>query len=191
MDKLSQKTVNETESTGTLLSPQERLVCEQLTAGQPPFSQRALSLLAIDAGATQTAAAQQSGQTVGQVRYWLSKFRKNRMGIFPGELLPQSEPEPPLSQQLPDQPPVPESLALDQPVKQDKVGEESNGTTAEVKPVRKGKGKIKKKSKKIKASKGATEKAQEKKKQKKAKKGKRKQDKKKPSGKKQGKKKKG
>jgi len=41
-----------------LLEPQEKLVCEKIAAGQPPYSQRALSLLAIDASATQTTAAE-------------------------------------------------------------------------------------------------------------------------------------
>lgn len=197
MDELSQKPEKEKGSTGMLLEPQERLVCEQLAAGQSPYNLRAQSLLAIDEGATQTAAAQRSGQTVGQVRYWFSKFRKSRMDIFPEELLPQPEPELLSSQQLPDQPPVREALDLDQPVKQDTVGEKSKDTAAEagaeVEPVKKGKGKKKKKSKKAKATKKAQGK-EKKKKSKKAKKGKKKKkkkDKKKPSGKKQGKKKKG
>jgi len=144
-----------------LLKPKERLVCEQLTAGQPPYSQRAVSLLALDASATQTAAAHQSGQTVGQVRYWLGKFRKNRMGIFPEELLPQSEPERLPSQELPDQPTAPEGMDLDQPGKQDTAGEQPKGATAEAaaetgaaaERVKKGKAKSKKKSKKNKAAK--------------------------------------
>jgi hypothetical protein len=152
-DEPGQKLKKEKESTVMLLKPKERLVCEQLTAGQPPYSQRAVSLLALDAGATQTAAAHQSGQTVGQVRYWLGKFRKNRMGIFPEELLPQSEPERLLSQELPDQPTAPEGMDLDQPGKQDTAGEQPKGATAEAERVKKGKAKSKKKSKKNKAAK--------------------------------------
>ena len=96
MDDMSKKRENDQESPGMLLGPQERLICEQLVAGQPPYSQRAQSLLAIDAGATQKTAAQQSGLTVGQVSYWLSKFRKQGMSIFPEKLLLQIEPEPPI-----------------------------------------------------------------------------------------------
>jgi hypothetical protein len=71
------------EPSGNLLGPQEKLILEQIAAGGPPHSQRAQSLLAIDAGVTQKIAALQSGQTVGQVSYWLGKFRRDRIGIFP------------------------------------------------------------------------------------------------------------
>ena len=103
MDDLSNIHENDKDPSGNLLGPQEKLILEQIAAGQPPHSQRAQSLLAIDAGVTQKIAALQSGQTVRQVSYWLSKFRKDRMGIFPEELLsqPGSELPPPL--QLPGQ----------------------------------------------------------------------------------------
>jgi len=52
------------------------------------------------------------------------------MSIFPDELLARSEPEPLPSQQLPDQPPVPEALDPDQLVKQDTVEEKSEGVLA-------------------------------------------------------------
>ncbi len=96
MDDLSDKRENENEKTGNLLDPQERLILEQIATGGPPHSQRAQSLLTIDAGVTQKTAALQSGQTVGQVSYWLGKFRREGMSIFPKELLHQVEPEPPL-----------------------------------------------------------------------------------------------
>jgi len=82
-DELYQEQPEEKQSSGKLLSPAERVVCEQVSGGTAPFSQRALALLALDAGATQKEAAQQAGQTVGQVRYWLGKFRKERLAIFP------------------------------------------------------------------------------------------------------------
>ena len=103
MDDLSKKRENDKESQGMLLGSQERLICEQIAAGQPPYSQRAQSLLAVDVGVTQKTAAQQSGQTVGQVSYWLSKFRKEGMSIFPEELLLQTETEPTPPEQLTDQ----------------------------------------------------------------------------------------
>lgn len=98
MDNLSNKGETDQESTGNLLGSQERRICEQIAAGGPPHNQRAQSLLAIDAGITQKTAAQQSGQTIGQVSYWLSKFRREGMSIFPEELLLQIEPEPPLEE---------------------------------------------------------------------------------------------
>jgi hypothetical protein len=57
MDELNQKTEKVKGSTGTLLEPQERLVCEQLAPGQPPHNQRAQSHLVIDESATQTVTA--------------------------------------------------------------------------------------------------------------------------------------
>ena len=89
MDDLSNVHENDKDLSGNLLGPQEKLILEQISAGGPPHSQRAQSLLAIDAGLTQKIAAMQSGQTVRQVSYWLSKFRRDRMGIFPEEILRQ------------------------------------------------------------------------------------------------------
>ena len=91
MEDLSNKHENDKDPSGILLGPQEKLILEQIAAGGPPHSHRAQSLLAIDAGVTQKTAALQSGQTVRQVSYWLSKFRRDRMGIFPEELLRQTE----------------------------------------------------------------------------------------------------
>lgn len=159
-----------------LLQPPEKVLCEQLAAGQAPHSQRAIALLALDAGATQTAAAGQSGQTVGQVRYWLGKFEKNRMSIFPEELLAQSGPESPSSPQLPNEPAAPEALDSDQPLSEAPPLEQPIEAPVKAKQVKKAKPKTKKKSKKAKKTK-------------KAKKGKKKPKTKKQAGKKNGKKK--
>ncbi len=134
MDDLNDKRVNNNESSENLLEPQEKLILEQIAAGGPPHSQRAQSLLAIDAGVTQETAALQSGLTVGQVSYWLSKFRRDRMGIFPEELLRQTESElsPPL--QIPGQMTPSEGSEIDQQVEQDVRGEDSISPAAEVKP---------------------------------------------------------
>ena len=72
-----------------LLSYEERDILGEVATKDPPFSQRAQALLAIDEGTTQAAAGQQAGLTKGQVRYWLTKFRKVRIAIFPEELLDQ------------------------------------------------------------------------------------------------------
>lgn len=76
---------------GKLLSLDEQEVCEQLAAGEVPYSQRAQALLAIDVGATQTQAAQRAGLTNGQVKYWLGKFRQVRMDVFPEAVLKDAE----------------------------------------------------------------------------------------------------
>ena len=134
MDDLSNIHENDKGPSGNLLGPQEKLIIEQIAAGGPPHSQRAQSLLAIDAGVTQKIAALQSGQTVGQVSYWLNKFRKDRLGIFPEELLRQSESELPPPLQLPGQLTPSEGSELDQQVEQDVSGEDSISPAAEVKP---------------------------------------------------------
>ena len=134
MDDLSNMHENDKDRSGNLLGPQEKLILEQIAAGGPPHSQRAQSLLAIDAGVTQKIAALQSGQTVGQVSYWLSKFRKDRMGIFPEELLRQTESELPPPLQLPGQLTPSEGSEIDQQVEQDVSGEDSISPAAEVKP---------------------------------------------------------
>ncbi len=201
MDDLNDKRVNNNESSENLLEPQEKLILEQIAAGGPPHSQRAQSLLAIDAGVTQKIAALQSGQTVGQVSYWLSKFRRDRMGIFPEELLHQTESELPPSLQLPDQLTPLEGSEIDQQIEVDDSGEDSISPAAEVKPEKIEEKKVKsnqdeasKKVKKEKKSSAAeaksVKKAKTKKKSKKAKKGKKKGKKKQAKKSKKGKKKK-
>ncbi len=134
MDDLSNIHENDKDPSGNLLGLQEKLILEQIAAGGPPHSQRAQSLLAIDAGVTQKIAALQSGQTVGQVSYWLSKFRRDRMGIFPEELLLQTEAAPTPPEQLTDQLTPSEGSEIDQQVEQDVSGEDSISPAAEVKP---------------------------------------------------------
>jgi hypothetical protein len=151
MDDLNDKRVNNNESSGNLLEPQEKLILEQIAAGEPPHSQRAHSLLAIDAGVTQKKAALQSGQTVGQVSYWLSKFRREGMAIFPEEILRQSGYELPPPLQLPGQLTPSGGSEIDQQVEGDVSREDSISPAAEAKSGKKKKSK--KKSKKDKASK--------------------------------------
>lgn len=70
-----------------LLSDQEREAFKMISTGNDLHGQRAIALLAIDDGATQAQAAEQSGLTAGQVKYWLGKFRQVRMEIFPEQVL--------------------------------------------------------------------------------------------------------
>ena len=93
-----------------LLSSEERAVFSQIAATEPPHSQRAQALLVINEGATQAEAGRQSGLTIGQVRYWLGRFRKNGLSIFPEELLVQEEEEADIPQDLAEpEPPADES----------------------------------------------------------------------------------
>jgi hypothetical protein len=194
MDDLSNIHEKDKDPSKNLLGPQEKLILEQIAAGGSPHSQRAQSLLAIDAGVTQKIAALQSGQTVGQVSYWLSKFRRDRLGIFPEELLRQSGYEQPPPQQIPAQLAPSEGSEIDQQVEQDVSREDSISPAAEGKPEKIEKKKVKSKqdraSKKVKKKSPAAEtksekKAKTKKKSKKGKKkGKKKQAKKSKKGKK-------
>ena len=78
-------------SGGILLTPRERVVCLRISAGDTIHSQRAQALIAIDDGATQVQACQRSGLTQGQVSYWLGKFRKIRLDIYPEDYLKEVE----------------------------------------------------------------------------------------------------
>lgn len=182
---------SEENSGGKLLSPEEREICEFVAVGESPYNQRAQALLALDEGATLAVAGQRAGQTLGQVRYWLGKFRDSRTGIFPGEHLPQSKSEPPPAQQSPGQPSVSEEPDMDTAVEQDTKREKSKGAPAKAGPAKRGKAKTKKGSKK-KSKTAQKEKGKKNGKKKKgARKGEKTQGKKNGSGAKIGKKKKG
>lgn len=68
---------------GKLLTVEERVDCEMLAAGDPWYSPRAQALLALDEGATRKEAGEQTGLTLGQISYWLKRFRADRMAAFP------------------------------------------------------------------------------------------------------------
>lgn len=74
-------------SVSNLLTLKEQALCEQIGSGEAPHNKRALALLALNEGITQARAAEQAGLTIGQVKYWLAKFRKQRLGIFPDILM--------------------------------------------------------------------------------------------------------
>ncbi|MCK5738452.1 helix-turn-helix domain-containing protein [bacterium] len=78
-----------TASGSTLLTPQENTICKQIATRETPHRERALALLALQVGSSQAQAAEQSGLSAGQVKYWSAKFRKQRLGIFPEELRAQ------------------------------------------------------------------------------------------------------
>ena len=172
MGDLSINSKNEDESSGLHLEPQEKLVLQQIATGEPPLSQRAQSLLDIDAGVTHSTAAKVTGQTVGQVNYWLGKFREERMNIFPKELLGQTEPALALPGQTTGVETPPESPEINQQVEQDARKEIEISDPAEAKL--ESEAKTKKKSKKDKASKKAKKKKAKKSKKKDKKKGKKK-----------------
>jgi len=80
-------------SGSSLLTAQEQAICNQIATRDAPHSQRALALLALTEKSTQAQAAQKAGLSIGQVRYWTAKFRKQRLGIFPDILLEEPKAE--------------------------------------------------------------------------------------------------
>lgn len=181
-----------------LLNSQEQAALRQITAQDSPFGQRAQALLAIDQGVTQPAAAQLSGLTLGQVRYWLEKFRKDRLSIFPTELLeePQAPVETPPGTLAPA--PVPEipgrAAIAEAEVKEEGVDVEETADPLEEAPTPPAEPAAEKKQPKKKSSKTKKAKKEKKgkkgKKDKKGKKSKKKSKEEKPKKKKKGKKKK-
>lgn len=79
---------------GTLLTADEKAALTQLAGRDDIEGQRASALLAIDDGRTQLDAAEQAGLTEGQVRYFLGKFRKERLAAFASYEEPSERSEP-------------------------------------------------------------------------------------------------
>ncbi|MCG8394734.1 MAG: helix-turn-helix domain containing protein [Pseudomonadales bacterium] len=67
----------------TLLTPSQRKTCQEKQSQPGTTGARAKALLAVDAGTTQADAANQSGLSLGQVRYCLRRFREVGMALFP------------------------------------------------------------------------------------------------------------
>jgi len=149
-------TIQETsEKENRLLSSEERAIFSQVAMKEPPDSQRAQALLAIDEGATQAEAGIRAGLTQGQVRYWLDKFHKNGASIFPEELLNQAQ------QEEPESPQNPVEVQQDLPVAEETAGPvDVSATQQENAP------KTKKKSNKTKKSKKSKKPKKDKKKKK-------------------------
>jgi hypothetical protein len=77
----------EAQNTTDLLNPQEYRLCKKLAAGSKPWSQRAQALLVINESASEKVASERSGLRTTQVRYWLNKYQKMGMAIFPTNML--------------------------------------------------------------------------------------------------------
>ena len=176
------ETAQNAQGSGDLLTPEEREICGRVATTDAPYSQRALALMALDQGVTQAEAAQLSGLTTGQVRYWRDSFRQKRLGIFPEVAATKAggfaQPTPP-----PERAPRPETVeATDAGPSEGASKTKARGGTkpapeAKKKPKKKKtQDKTAKKKKKAKGGKGksakAEKKSKKKKKEKKAKRGK-------------------
>ena len=69
------------------MTAQEQTVCMQIANSETPHSQRAMALLTLNEGNTQGQAADKSGLSTGQVKYWVARFRNHRLEIFPEALV--------------------------------------------------------------------------------------------------------
>ncbi len=137
------------EQGGNLLSAQERVAFKMISTGNDLHGQRALALLAIDEGATQEQAGQRAGLTTGQVKYWLGKFRRVRMDIFPEQVLKADQMD--IDQEAPDQ-----GAQVADKTKKSKKTKKSQGKKSKKKISKKSKAKKGKKSKKKKSKKKNT-----------------------------------
>ena len=140
---------------GKLLSEQERVAFRMISTGNDLHGQRALALLAIDAGATQAQAGQQAGLTPGQVKYWLGKFREIRLAIFPDQVLEAAGQDPSSSQpeMAAEPPPAAEKPQIQGESKKAKEPKKKKAKKSKVKKGRKAGQKKGKKAKKKKRKK--------------------------------------
>lgn len=68
---------------GKLFTPEERAICEKLADFKGELiNKRAAILLLLDDGTTQSQACEQSGMSLGQLRYALTLFRKEGIAMF-------------------------------------------------------------------------------------------------------------
>lgn len=72
------------EGTGLLL-PHELVVSRRIAELEDAYGRRARALLALHEGATQVQAGEVAGFSSRWARHWLAEFRRERLGIFPGE----------------------------------------------------------------------------------------------------------
>lgn len=64
------------------LTAEETAVLSRLTAGSPPLGFRATAILSLAESGDLGRAAELSGLSTGQVRYWLGRFRSRRLGAL-------------------------------------------------------------------------------------------------------------
>ena len=104
-------------SKSSLLTPQERAVCQRIATRDDLYSRRARALLALEEGTTQAVAGQRARLAARTVRYWLAAFRKKRLDIFPARVLDQARsmvasPPEPEDQPEVEKPPQPWPLEI-------------------------------------------------------------------------------
>lgn len=77
----------------SLLSTKEQLICSKISTLKTMEGKRAKALICLNDGDTQTATAEKSGLSYGQVKYLLSVFRKKGLSIFPEMKVTEKKPK--------------------------------------------------------------------------------------------------
>ena len=70
-----------------LLSDRQYRILEQISRRDNTYGRRAKALIALHQGETQAAAGSASGLAARTVRYWLARFRREQLEIFPDKIL--------------------------------------------------------------------------------------------------------
>ena len=122
------------------MKPQERTKCKDIAATKKsPHSQFAQALLALDAGNTEQQAAKKTGLSLEEVRDCRARFLKQRLDIFPKELLKDKKKGKPDSSKGKDKPIS--GKGKDKPVSSKGKGKPDTGKGTSKTDTGKGKGK--------------------------------------------------
>jgi hypothetical protein len=158
---------NSNQINNKLLTTAELAVCQKIAVLDTELAgRRAAILVAINDGATHAQASEQTGLTVGQIRYLLTTFRRKRLAIFPDDVLSQAQLAPGVDEgektekseaAQKDEAPLAEVVKVEKKLKKEKA-----------KAKKKEKGKMSKKTKKDKVKKEKKDKKSKKGKAKKA-----------------------
>lgn len=77
-----------------LLSNDDKIICQSISQGEDSiYKKRAIALLSINDGNTQVKAAEDSTLSVGQVRYFLLKYKNLGLSCFPEEIISSGQVE--------------------------------------------------------------------------------------------------
>lgn len=74
-----------------ILNDEETLIITRITQADAPYNQRAQALLAINAGKSEEEAGEATGLRPTQVKYWVSRYRKSGLEVFPDALLVEAK----------------------------------------------------------------------------------------------------
>jgi hypothetical protein len=82
-----EKIMSDQKGNEMMMPKEDVMIITRLTNAETPYSQRAQALLAINEGKTQEDAAEAAGLRSTQVKYWVTRYLKSGLTIFPENLL--------------------------------------------------------------------------------------------------------